>query len=132
MCDDSLDRCSQRRDLGVAFVVGFAELSAWWFFPGSRIDMSLVAFIADRAAGVSDDVRDGRVGEGLRVMSLARQGIRKVDRGAIEQAQQLGVEPCGAVLAASQFWVVTVGPAGGEGPVEQARTAVEHVDGLRR
>src|ERR1700704_706004 len=104
MCDDSLDRCSQCRDLGVAFLVGFAELSAWWFFSRSGINVSLVAFIADRSTGASDDVRDGRVGEGLRVMGLARQRIGNVDRCAIQQTQQLGVETGGAVLAAPQLW----------------------------
>jgi hypothetical protein len=68
-------------------------------FSRCGVNVPLVALVADRATGGSDDVRDGCVGVGLRVMSLAWQRIGDVDRRAVEQAQQLGVETCGGVLA---------------------------------
>ena len=50
--------------------------------------------------------------------------------GAVEQADQLGVEPGGAVLAAPQLVVLGIGPARRDGAVDQAHSTLDQVDGL--
>jgi hypothetical protein len=86
MCHDALDGCPQSGDLGVAFFVSFAELSAGWCFARSGLDVSLVTLIGDGAAGLLNDLFDRCLGEGEGIVGLAGKRIGEVDRCSVQQA----------------------------------------------
>ena len=66
----------------------------------------------------------------FRIVGASRQRVGDVDGGAVEQADQLGVEPGGAVLAAPQLVVLGIGPARRDGAVDQAHSTLDQVDRL--
>jgi hypothetical protein len=61
------------------------------------------------------------VANALRIVGASRRRVGDAHGGVVEQADQLDVEPRGAVLAAPQLVVLGIGPARRDGAVDQAR-----------
>src|ERR1017187_5459564 len=132
MPEDSFDGRPQSRDDSVVSFISLAERAAGGLFSGSGHAAALVAFVSDAAAGAPHDFGNGRLIERGRVMSFPRERIGNVDLVAVKKAHQLGVESGRAVLAAPQFRMVAVGPAGGDRAVDQADSALDQLDGVLR
>lgn len=79
----------------------------------------------------ADNLGDRRGRNAFCIVGASRQRVGDVDGGAVEQADQLGVEPGGAVLAAPQLVVLGIGPARRDGAVDQAHSTLDQVDGRR-
>src|SRR3954466_12712248 len=98
--DDSFNGCPERREGGVVLLVTLAQFSSLRFLSRCREAGSLVAFIADSAARVADNLGDRGFLEFGFVVGVSRKRVAGIDRGSIQEADQLRVEPGGAVLAA--------------------------------
>src|SRR6266568_3866567 len=106
------------------------EFAAFRFFLRCHQPGSLVALVAESAAGLLQDIRGPGLLECPRVMRLPGQRAGNPGRGPVEKGYQLRVEARGLVLLVPQFLVLFVGPAGCQRAVYQDDPALDHLDGL--
>jgi len=104
-------------DAGVACAVAFGERVADRLFAGSDGPGALVALVGDDGVGV-EVFGDVVVVPGGLVVGRAGQGVGDPGDLAVGAGGDLVVVAGGVVLAGEQLGVVLVGPAGGEGAVE--------------
>ena len=90
--DDSLDGCAERGEGGIVFFVALARLSSFRFLSRRGEAGSLVAFVADSAAGVADDLVDRCLVERRLVVRVSGQWFGDEDRGSIQQTDQFRLE----------------------------------------
>src|SRR5205823_404887 len=115
------DGCAERGESGVVVVfVTLAQFSSFRFLSRRGEAGSLVAFVAYSATRVADNLGDWCLVERRLVVRVSRERVGDIDGGSIQQADQLRVEPGGAVLPAPQLLVIRVRPARRDGAVHQA------------
>src|SRR6516164_7338255 len=106
--DKSLDRRPERRDLGVIFLVGHRQLTAFrLLFRGDQAS-PLVALVAESSAGFLHDIGGPGLLERLRVVSLPGQRAGNPDGIPVEKRYQLRVETGGLVFLVPQLPVLLV------------------------
>ena len=72
--NNSFDGCTKRGDGCIALFVTLAQCSFFWLLSRRGEATSLIAFVADSAARVADDLRDWRLVERRLVMRVSRAG----------------------------------------------------------
>src|SRR5713101_8415932 len=102
MADESLDWRAERRDLRVVFLVGQGEFAAFRLFLRCHQSGSLVALVAESAAGLLQDIRGPGLLECPRVMRLPGQRGGNPGCGAVEKGYKLRVKARGLVLFVPQ------------------------------
>lgn len=134
--DGLFDSSSDFSGGSVADLVRFGLGWACWFLGGGDQVQAGVALVRDVSGMrgsvrvVVFDVEEAGLGEGPGVVDAAGERVTGLGRGAGQGAGDLEVDSGGVVLARVELWLVTPGPAGCRGAVDdQLGVGVEVVCG---
>jgi hypothetical protein len=79
------NRRAQGRDLGIVFLIGYGELSAFRLLLRGDQPGALVSLVAEPAAGFLDDLGGPGVGERFRVVGFPGKRVRDPDGRPVEK-----------------------------------------------